>query len=707
MTDDPFFLSVQAKGFSLIWEDGEPTQRGFKKQKLDAGKTNAFREQHERLITQVGCTSWVRSARSVATTAEYLHQVFAIWQGTKYRSLKIMNQSLKERRFKMTGTAVWKSIITKDMYMASIDIKDAYLHIPVGKESRRFMRYEWEGNIFELKALPFGLAQAPYVFTRMLQPLLQKWRKELDIAIIAWLDDIIMGHMSRSHLRVAIQQILDDLSDVGLAVNIKPGKSTLYPIKQLIWCGLLWDTLNMTVYIPKERRQNVAKAAGKLLRRATKGKVLTREVAVVVGKITATTEAVLPQRCHSMALVRELGGALRKTSSYDSMIFLSQEALDQLRWWTTELPKWNGRSWAQPAPLAAVLTTDASPRGYGATLRILETVATRQLRMASWGRRSIMTSQQDRVEQEQRFKELEPDSQPEEGRYVAPLTTLPNLQVLKSHKDPLFYTETAGLFTEKEGLLWQNEREALGVKLSLQAFEKQLRILRTLASPREPIRVLIRQDNQSVVAAIRRQGSTKAGIGRIVEAFMREAFENGILLQSAWIPGLTMEADQLSRSLALRDTADWEVSPTVFNRICEFMGLRPNVDLFASRTNTQVSHFYSLNPDPEALDFDALSEDKDWGSFTTCYAAPPTRLIPKMLRKIASSGARVIAFLPKWPSAPWWSTILRLARGSQMLEIKLSHSTIIKGQGINPLLWPGKTAVAVLLRGDQRTDRLD
>ena len=56
---------------------------------------------------------------------------------------------------------------------------------------------------------------------------------------------------------MAIQQILDDLSDVGLAVNIKPGKSTLYPIKQLIWCGLLWDTLNMTVYIPKERRKNV------------------------------------------------------------------------------------------------------------------------------------------------------------------------------------------------------------------------------------------------------------------------------------------------------------------------------------------------------------------------------------------------------------------------------------------------------------------
>lgn len=82
-----------------------------------------------------------------------------------------------------------------------------YVVIPVGKERRRFMRYEWEGNIFEQKALPFGMAEAPYVSTRMLQPLLQKWRKELDIAIIAWLDDIIMGHMSKS------QQIMNDLSE--------------------------------------------------------------------------------------------------------------------------------------------------------------------------------------------------------------------------------------------------------------------------------------------------------------------------------------------------------------------------------------------------------------------------------------------------------------------------------------------------------------
>ena len=125
---------------------------------------------------------------------------------------------------------------------------------------------------------------------------------------------------------------------------------------------------------------------------------------------------------------------------------------------------------------------------------------------------------------------------------------------------------------------------------------------------------------------------------------MRKAFEEGFLLQAAWIPGTEMEADALSRELAIRDTADWRVCPRVFNEICDFMGCTPEIDLFASRMNTQVSQFYSLNPDPRALDFDALSEEKNWADFSVCYAAPPTKLVPKMLAKIISTRARVLAF---------------------------------------------------------------
>ena len=107
--------------------------------------------------------------------------------------------------------------------------------------------------------------------------------------------------------------------------------------------------------------------------------------------------------------------------------------------------------------------------------------------------------------------------------------------------------------------------------------------------------------------------------------------------------------------------------------------------------------FYSMNPDPEALDFDALSSEKDWSTHGLCYAAPPQRLIPKMLRKIITDEATVLVFVMKWPTAPWWSTLEILSRGREMIEIKFNHHSIIRGTGINPLLWAGKTTVAVIL----------
>ena len=171
MTLDPFFTSIQKEGFRLEWKEGEPIQRGRRPCRLEKEKEAAFNAEHKRLTSEV-------------------HPVFAVHQATKWRSiynLKEMNPFLVERKFKMTGVGVWKGMIFKNMYMATIDIKDAYLHISVHEDSRRFMRYEWKGHIWALKALPFGLSQAPWVFTRMLKPLLQNWRLRLKISVIAWL----------------------------------------------------------------------------------------------------------------------------------------------------------------------------------------------------------------------------------------------------------------------------------------------------------------------------------------------------------------------------------------------------------------------------------------------------------------------------------------------------------------------------------------
>ena len=50
-------------------------------------------------------------------------------------------------------------------WVTSIDFKDAYFHIPIHSQSRKYMRFHIQGRSYQFKALPFGLSKAPMEFT--------------------------------------------------------------------------------------------------------------------------------------------------------------------------------------------------------------------------------------------------------------------------------------------------------------------------------------------------------------------------------------------------------------------------------------------------------------------------------------------------------------------------------------------------------------
>ena len=72
-----------------------------------------------------------------------------------------------------------------------------------------------------------------------------------------------------------------------------------------------------------------------------------------------------------------------------------------------------------------------------------------------------------------------------------------------------------------------------------------------------------------------------------------------------WIASIdNARADHLSR---LRDRDDWRLNPVIFQQIVERFG-KPQVDLFATRNNAQVKHFFSRFVDEDALGTDALAQ---------------------------------------------------------------------------------------------------
>ena len=54
--------------------------------------------------------------------------------------------------------------------MVSIDLKDTYLQIPVHLDSHKYLRFVTLNQVFQFKALCFGLSTPPQVFTRVMAP---------------------------------------------------------------------------------------------------------------------------------------------------------------------------------------------------------------------------------------------------------------------------------------------------------------------------------------------------------------------------------------------------------------------------------------------------------------------------------------------------------------------------------------------------------
>ena len=99
-----------------------------------------------------------------------------------------LNRYVTKTKFSMETTQSVLSSIRQGDWMISVDMKDAYFHIPVHPRSRKFLRFVFNNQTYQFRALCFGLSTAPQVFTRVLAPL-AKFVHLAGIRIILYLDD--------------------------------------------------------------------------------------------------------------------------------------------------------------------------------------------------------------------------------------------------------------------------------------------------------------------------------------------------------------------------------------------------------------------------------------------------------------------------------------------------------------------------------------
>ena len=104
----------------------------------------------------------------------FYSRLFVVWKTSgSWRpviNLSHLNRFVDVSHFQMeTIQSVLLSVRPGD-WMASIDLREAFVQVPVHPESHPFLRFVSKGHVFQFKALCFGLSTAPQVFSRVMAP---------------------------------------------------------------------------------------------------------------------------------------------------------------------------------------------------------------------------------------------------------------------------------------------------------------------------------------------------------------------------------------------------------------------------------------------------------------------------------------------------------------------------------------------------------
>ena len=167
--------------------------------------------------------------------------------------------------FKMEGLYMLSDILKQGWQMAKIDLKDAYLTIPVAREHHCLLSFQVrQGEWVQFQCLPFGICTAPFVFTKVTKPIVQ-FLRQLGIHLIIYLHDLLLAAPNTI-------QLLQDryLSTVLILFNalvflINYPKSIMHPTQRLEFLGFLVDTKTMRITLSPHKIEVIQKEASRLL----------------------------------------------------------------------------------------------------------------------------------------------------------------------------------------------------------------------------------------------------------------------------------------------------------------------------------------------------------------------------------------------------------------------------------------------------------
>ena len=274
-------------------------------------------------------------------------------------NLKKLNSYIRFEHFKMEGMDSVRHLIRQGDWMVKLDLKDAYLSVPICLEHQPFLCFRWRGICYQFTCLAFGLSPAPRLFTKLLKPVVGALRRA-GIRLVIYLDDIIFMNESREGVISDVSTAIDLLTGLGFLVNWE--KSVLLPSQSLEYLGLLVDSVALSLALPSDKVLSMLEMCRRSL---SKGVVSLHDLSSLIGNFSWAIPTIPFAQAHYRHLQR-LYIYHSKSFNYDlsRYVALSSSARDDIRWWLENLSSSNGLCFLKRDP-DLIIYSDASLHGWG------------------------------------------------------------------------------------------------------------------------------------------------------------------------------------------------------------------------------------------------------------------------------------------------------------------------------------------------------
>ena len=359
ITDNKWVLSIVRNGFRIPFIKIPPLSSV--PIRMSQSSSPFLREEIENLLNKRA----VERVQNPGTPGFYSKIFLVPKKNGKFRLIldqSLLNRYIEKQAFKMETVKSVRQAMRLNDWAVSIDLTDAYLHVPIHHQSRKYLRFVHEDQVYHFSALPFGMSLSPLIFSKLMD-VIAAFLRQRAISVFPYLDDWLIKNLIRNHLITQTKFCIQTIQSLDFLPNLK--KSDLFPAQKFTFIGMEFLTQQNLVRVPADRVQNLILTIKKIM---SAKHVSARTFLSLLGKLSAAADLVLLGRLHLRPLQMCLLSVWKPhILPLDHPISINGMIRSHLQWWINPIRFETGTSIHPPDP-EFFLYTDASHYGWGAHL---------------------------------------------------------------------------------------------------------------------------------------------------------------------------------------------------------------------------------------------------------------------------------------------------------------------------------------------------